>query len=318
MWTADSKVLSYEDAKSNAQNAKKVVVKGPFDVIKQVFQRPEANPIDEKMDLFFQDYSIGPLFVQENYPLIRPFGAKGDPQRHLDLMAMGADSISTGDIISQRIRAAQGWKLLPMQGFFSTVYPGQLLLGSFAGRIEFPKWLGNNSKCTKYQKIMGELCTHTRLHTSGSIIDLSLDYVPSWYQKVTRALEHEEIQEASSFLCEYELLKEDWDSISELGFFKGYRDVMSQIPPKVKAQLTRVTNKERGHVHYRSDQSFRKQKVVVEGEFDEMDVDEQSSEENTQDLSQNQMIQVKHVTTKKPAATKPAGKGSQKGKRTKK
>ena len=321
MWTANKKSLSFEEAKENAQNAKKESAMGPFDVIKSVFSRPnpKSNPIDEKMDLFFQDYSFGPLFVQENYPLIRPIGAKGDLLRNLELMALTADSISTGDIINQRIRSSQSWKLLPMQGFFSTVYPGEILQGTFTGRIEFPKWFGNNSKCKKYQRIVCELCTHTRLHTSGSAADINMDYIPSWYQKVTRAIASDEIQEAVGFLCEYELLKEDWDSISELGLFPGHCDIMSQIAPKVKAQLTRVTNKERGSLHYKTDQSFRKLKVKQEGDFEDIDGEEDIIlSQETDDISQNQMIQMKTVIPSKKGKKPPgATKGTQKAKKGK-
>ncbi|KAI6648940.1 Replication factor C subunit 1 [Oopsacas minuta] len=310
MWTANKKTLSFEEAKENAQNSKKVTAMGPFDVIRNVFarQNTKSNPVDEKLDLYFQDYSFGPLFVQENYPLIRPFGAKGDPLRHLELLALTADSLSTSDIISKRIRGAQNWKLLPMEGFFSTVYPGELLQGNFTGKIEFPKWFGNNSKSNKYQRIVGELCTHTRLHTSGSAADVTMDYIPSWYQKVTRAIVSEQIQEAAGFLCEYELLKDDWDSIAELGLYSGHRDVMSQVAPKVKAQLTRITNKERGTLHYKVDQSFRKLKVKQDDEFGDLDADDEIiGTEESEDLSQNQMIQRKTVapsTKKKPAAKK--------------
>ena len=323
MWTASKKSLSYEEVKENAQNARKESAMGPFDVIKNVFSigNPKSNPIDEKMDLFFQDYSLGPLFVQENYPLIRPRGAKGNASRCLELMALTADSISTGDIISNKIRTTQSWKLLPMQGFFSTVYPGEVLQGTLTGRIEFPKWFGNNSKSNKYKRIVGELCTHTRLHTSGSTDDINMDYIPSWYQKVTRAISSDKISEAASFLCEYELLKEDWDSIAELGLYTGYRDVMSQIAPTVKAQLTRITNKERGSLHYKIEQSCRKLKIKQEGEFEDIygDEDVKLSQE-TEDISQNQMIQVKTVIPGKQAkkATGTATKGTGKGKGTKK
>ena len=32
--------------------------------------------LDQKFDLFFHDYSLGPLFVQENYPYVRLVDAK--------------------------------------------------------------------------------------------------------------------------------------------------------------------------------------------------------------------------------------------------
>ena len=43
---------------------------GPFDVCRKVFAGGEETAhmtVADKSDLFFHDYSIGPLFVQENY-----------------------------------------------------------------------------------------------------------------------------------------------------------------------------------------------------------------------------------------------------------
>ena len=54
-------------------------VQGPFDVIKTVFMPVEGERdlnLMEKSNLFFQDYSLGPLFVQENYVRVKPLGAE--------------------------------------------------------------------------------------------------------------------------------------------------------------------------------------------------------------------------------------------------
>ena len=48
---------------------------GPFDVCRKVFAGVEeaaTMSIHDKADLFFQDYSFGPLFVQENYIHVTP------------------------------------------------------------------------------------------------------------------------------------------------------------------------------------------------------------------------------------------------------
>ena len=34
--------------------------------------------LNEKTDLFFHDYSIGPLFVQENYLSVKPVAARSE------------------------------------------------------------------------------------------------------------------------------------------------------------------------------------------------------------------------------------------------
>ena len=52
---------------------------GPFDVCRKVFAGGEETAnmtLVDKSDLFFHDYSIGPLFVQENYIHVTPFSAR--------------------------------------------------------------------------------------------------------------------------------------------------------------------------------------------------------------------------------------------------
>lgn len=74
MWTAGIKTLSKETATKEAKSARKDVVLGPFDVIRQVFSK-EAHQnmsIADRERLFFYDYSLGPLFVQENYLSVKP------------------------------------------------------------------------------------------------------------------------------------------------------------------------------------------------------------------------------------------------------
>jgi len=54
-------------------------LQGPFDVCRKVFSGGEDTAhmtLPDKSDLFFHDYSIAPLFVQENYILVTPFSAR--------------------------------------------------------------------------------------------------------------------------------------------------------------------------------------------------------------------------------------------------
>ena len=54
-------------------------IQGPFDVCRKVFVGGEETnkmSIHDKSDLFFHDYNIGPLFVQENYVHVIPYSAR--------------------------------------------------------------------------------------------------------------------------------------------------------------------------------------------------------------------------------------------------
>ena len=55
------------------------LVQGPFDVCRKVFvggEETRGMTLNDKSDLFFHDYNIAPLFVQENYVHVIPYAAK--------------------------------------------------------------------------------------------------------------------------------------------------------------------------------------------------------------------------------------------------
>ncbi|WAR17961.1 RFC1-like protein [Mya arenaria] len=70
MWTAADKAVTYDQVKLDSKQAHKDIKLGPFDVCRKVFVGGEETrnmTINDKADLFFHDYNIAPLFVQENY-----------------------------------------------------------------------------------------------------------------------------------------------------------------------------------------------------------------------------------------------------------
>lgn len=69
VWTAADKTLDAEQAQKEAKAAKKDIVLGPWEVCRKVFSKEEHKTmsIADKSRLFFYDYSLNPLFIQENY-----------------------------------------------------------------------------------------------------------------------------------------------------------------------------------------------------------------------------------------------------------
>lgn len=59
-------------------NGKKDLRLGPWEVVRKVFSAEEhkSMTLNDKADLFFHDYSLGPLFVQQNYLSVVPNGPK--------------------------------------------------------------------------------------------------------------------------------------------------------------------------------------------------------------------------------------------------
>lgn len=73
MWSATNKCISNDSLQKDADASKKDVVLGPWDVIRKVFTADDQKTkMDEKSKLFFYDYNIAPLFVQENYLQVQP------------------------------------------------------------------------------------------------------------------------------------------------------------------------------------------------------------------------------------------------------
>lgn len=65
-------------AAGRGDNGRKDLKLGPWEVVRKVFSAEEHKrmTLNDKSDLFFHDYSMGPLFVQQNYLMVSPNGPK--------------------------------------------------------------------------------------------------------------------------------------------------------------------------------------------------------------------------------------------------
>ena len=104
---------------------------GPWDVCRKVLNSSDHKGMSlmDKSDLFFHDYSLGPLFVQENYLSAVPKVGENDKRKHMLLVSKAADSLCQGDLVEATIRSRNSWNLLPVQvspvfsSFFSILSP---------------------------------------------------------------------------------------------------------------------------------------------------------------------------------------------------
>nr|NP_524229.1 germ line transcription factor 1, isoform A [Drosophila melanogaster]P35600.2 RecName: Full=Replication factor C subunit 1; AltName: Full=Activator 1 140 kDa subunit; AltName: Full=Activator 1 subunit 1; AltName: Full=Germline transcription factor 1; AltName: Full=Replication factor C large subunit [Drosophila melanogaster]AAB58311.1 replication factor C large subunit [Drosophila melanogaster]AAF52082.1 germ line transcription factor 1, isoform A [Drosophila melanogaster]AAO39621.1 GH06471p  len=272
-----------EDAsqKSGQQVATKDLKLGPWEVVRKVFTADEHKHMSfaDKSDLFFHDYSLAPLFVQQNYLQVLPQGNKKDV---LAKVAATADALSLGDLVEKRIRANSAWSLLPTQAFFSSVLPGEHMCGHFTGQINFPGWLGKNSKSGKRARLAQELHDHTRVCTSGSRLSVRLDYAPFLLDNIVRPLAkdgQEGVPAALDVMKDYHLLREDLDSLVELTSWPGKKSPLDAVDGRVKAALTRSYNKEVMAYSYSAQAGIKKKKSEAAGADDDY-LDEGPGEED--------------------------------------
>ncbi|XP_032418854.1 replication factor C subunit 1 isoform X2 [Xiphophorus hellerii] len=327
MWSAKDKVMTYDRCKSDAARARKDMKLGPFDVCRKVFASGEETAhmsLIDKSDLFFHDYSLAPLFVQENYLHVRPAAARGDMKSHLVLLSKTADSIADGDLVDRRIRSSQNWSLLPTQAIFASVLPGELMRGYMSQFPVFPSWLGKHSSTNKHSRIVQELTAHMSLKTLSSRQAVNLDYMHYLRQALLHPLQRhgaEGAAQAVQLLDDYKLLKEDVDSIMEISVWGGQPDPYSKLDSKVKAAFTRAYNKE-VHLTPYSLQAVKKGRRGGGGGGADLDggdegPDDQESGDEAEGLKADAMIkQKKTKTTKESTKEKKqeSGKGKGKGK----
>ena len=93
--------------------SQKNITVGPFDVIQKLMNQHtfRAASLYDKIDCYFQDYSLIPLMVHENYMRMSPSIAKemGRSLKQIELETMAllgkaADMISMGDLVDNVLR----------------------------------------------------------------------------------------------------------------------------------------------------------------------------------------------------------------------
>uniref|UniRef100_A0A8C5C8C2 Replication factor C subunit 1 n=1 Tax=Gadus morhua TaxID=8049 RepID=A0A8C5C8C2_GADMO len=330
MWSATDKVMSFDKCKTDAAGARKDMKMGPFDVCRRVFlagdEAARMSFID-KSDLFFHDYSLAPLFVQENYINVRPVAAGGNMKAHLVLLSKTADSICDGDLVDRQIRSRQTWSLLPTQAVYASVLPGELMRGYMNAFPTFPSWLGKFSSTNKHSRIIQELASHMSLRTLSSKQAVNLDYLPYLRGALLSPLQRQGAEgagEAVQLLDAYQLIKEDVDNMMEVSVWGGQADPYSKLDPKVKAAFTRAYNRE-VHLTPYSLQAVKKGRRGAGGaggeggelggeEMDSQAPAEEESQEEEENLMDGMIKVTKKVKDEDSEKPKPKPRGKVKAK----
>lgn len=119
LWTKQKNTNS-----TAAKMIEKNINNNPFELCRLSFSDDlRDKSFTEKNDIFFYDYQLMPLLVQENYLQCQPHLYTWDTQKrkltnieHLNLISQAADSMSLGDICSKMIFSKnESWSLLPYQ-----------------------------------------------------------------------------------------------------------------------------------------------------------------------------------------------------------
>ncbi len=228
----------------------------PFDATRLIMA-PQANmSINDRLDMFFVDYDLIPLLIQQNY--LKCF-APGEI-RHA---VKSASLISQADCISRAIRSEQNWSLLPEFGLIGSVFVSPKPEdGIGAPYPEFPVWLGKNSHSRKIARIIQELeCIVSTTTSVGSRNILLSNYAHVLYVSFVNELIR--VGKGGSELPTLDALgvhKNDLlDLLTEL-LLPWQKNVYEDIDSKTKSAITRICNNHHmmiksGAAHFRSAKS---------------------------------------------------------------
>ena len=167
------------------------------------------------------------------------------------LVSKAADSFCDGDLVEKIIRSNNAWSLLPTEAMFASVIPGEYMEGFMSGQIQFPNWLGKNSKTNKIDRLLQEIQIHTRLSAGMAKSALNQDFAQYLRDAIVKPMTGQDgssgIAKSVQVMNDYSLLREDLDNLIELSTWEegsGISDPMKNVDSKVKAAFTRAYNKE--------------------------------------------------------------------------
>ena len=307
------------ETQSKAGNSNKTSIKmGPWDVVRKVFSKSEHSQMSliDKSDLFFHDYSLGPLFVQENYLLSVPDNAR-DRKSTMLLSSRAADSICMGDLVEKTIRSQNAWSLLPTEAMFASVIPGEYMEGHVAGQVQFPRWLGQYSRQNKMDRILQELQVHTRLSAGLAKSSLNQDFTQHLRNAVLRPMikrGSEGVPQSIETMDFYSLMREDLDNLLEITTWPDQPDPMRAVDSKIKAAFTRSYNKSVVLPYAKEANVKKKAKIDAAAAANPFEEDSEENDDDDDNIEADAMIKAKKPTAKKkPEAS---GKGKGRGKKS--
>ena len=155
----DQEAMDFDKGKQMSNAWQKHVILKPWDIVNKIlgggmFASSSTSSLNDKIELYFNDFEMSSLMLQENYLGTNPilanmYSGREKSFKLLELADRAAEGISDGDLVDRMIHGSQQqWSLMPTHAVFSFVRPASFTSGSLAGhgQTRFPTWLGNNSK----------------------------------------------------------------------------------------------------------------------------------------------------------------------------
>ncbi|CAF1293098.1 unnamed protein product [Rotaria sordida] len=315
------------EGETNSNAAKminKSINNNPFELCRLSFSDElRQKSLSDKMEIFFYDYQLIPLLIQENYLQCQPTLLNLDNERkkisdiqYLSLLSKAAENMCIGDVCSQMIYSRnESWSLLPYQGIFSTVAPCSYVRGHLRGMVNFSSFFGQRSRRNKNERLLNEIEKHICLKiASANKQQFNLDYL-SYLAKIfiqpLQEFQQQGVEQCITLLDEYYLNRDDFQTIMELNTWgKTGRNPYDQLDTQTKSSLTRIYNKTNHRTPYTiiDMKKLKKSKGNIDEDDDEeSDGDEggnNDDDEEENNLEDDAMIKIAKKRTIKPTVKK--------------
>lgn len=285
----------------------------PFEACRSIIAPSPSMTLNDRLDMFFVDYDLIPLLIQQNY-------LKCFQPGEVSKIPFSANLISFGDVISRTIRTEQNWNLLPVFGLIGNVFVPPKMEQGYSPFPDFPMWLGKNSTTRKSARIAQELqCIVSVASSITSRNILISNYAHVLYvhfvNELNRAL-HDGSNPALPTLDLYGVSKNDLVELLTELLLPWQTDIYAEkFDAKSKAAVTRICN-----AHHASLKSggahFRRLKSAGEGPSLSLAIGDERGDKVKSESDSEDEIKAKDekkdsdllVKTAKPTARKSAPK----------
>ncbi|KAL7319919.1 DNA replication factor C complex subunit Rfc1 [Mucor circinelloides] len=332
--------MNYDQAKMVGKANQKYSILGLFDIPGELITSGgwRSKTLTEKYEIYFHDYALSSLMIQENYLKSTPELAAsptGNPKERecneMELIAKAADAIADGDLVDTMIHGTvQHWSLMPVHSIFSCVRPASYIRGQIRTKYGFPGWLGQNSKAQKFGRSLSDVQTRMRLKASGDKFEIRQNYIPTLNDRIFGQMNEDNYEGAIEMMDSYYLDRENLDVLSDLTFAPAGKHPLQQVPTKSRTAFTRAYNAKSHPILFqiggapikRSVSGPREDAVGTIVEDDEPIGDDLSEEEEEttaeQDLQEIKKYMKEAPKKRKAAAASGSGRGTSKKAKSKK
>ena len=243
LWAKNHKTLKFSEIANKDQKLQgkdEIVMIKNFDAAKELLNSKSKNfSFNKLLDLYFIDYDLIPLLIQENY--LSTFSSQNfnNKKEELENISLASDLISLGDNIEKKIKSQMDWRLLADRGLIGCCTICKINKG-FIPFPKFPEALGKISSLNKIKRETNEL---KECFKSYSGWEIRTQILPIFYSYMIDYIMNGDIENVLNLMKKYhvtmEMFKENMtDLVTE-----NLKLEFNKIGTVNKSNLTRAYNK---------------------------------------------------------------------------